>query len=56
MAGHMTVIEALCARGADPFAPAGANQKSAIDRARSKKQLAVVEYFKILKAQAKKRG
>lgn len=48
VAGHLEVAQALVARGADPLLPTGENQKSAMDRAKVKKQTQVVDYFKSL--------
>jgi ankyrin repeat protein len=48
--GYLPIAEALVAQGADPFAIAGASEKSALDLARQRKQKAVVDYFKTLKA------
>jgi ankyrin repeat protein len=47
--GHLAIAQALTAKGADPFAPSGANEKSALHRARQRKQPALVEFFKTLR-------
>lgn len=47
--GHLEIAQALVGKGADPFAPSGANNKSALYRAKQKKQQPLVDYFKTLK-------
>jgi len=48
--GYLALAEALVQQGADPFVVTGENEKSALDVARQRKQKAVVDYFKTLKA------
>ncbi len=52
-AGHLSIVQTLAQKGADPLAPAGTNQKSAMALAKQRKQKAVVEYFKSLGSKAK---